>query len=240
MNKSSLDIIAFGAHPDDVELSMGGTIISLIERGFKVGVVDLTQGELSSRGNLDIRKKETEKASKILGISYRENLKMKDGSIEVKEEFIKKVVEVIRKFKPQLVFAPYFRDRHPDHENAAQLIKASVFYSGLKNFVVKNKSLQPHRPKKTFYYMQTYPFEPTFIYDISPYFELKMEAILAFSSQFYNPKSKEPETFISRPEFLNYLKARAEFFGFQIGKQYGEPFYCEEKIEFNFNTYLSE
>lgn len=240
MNKFSLDIIAFGAHPDDVELSMGGTIISLIERGFKVGVVDLTQGELSSRGNLEIRKKETEKASKILGINYRENLKMKDGNIEVKEESIKKVVEVIRKFKPQLVFAPYFRDRHPDHENAAQLIKASVFYSGLKNFVVKNKSLEPHRPKKTFYYMQTYPFEPTFIYDISPYFELKMEAVLAFSSQFYNPKSKEPETFISRPEFLNYLKARAEFFGFQIGKQYGEPFYCEEKIEFNFNTYLSK
>lgn len=240
MNKFSLDIIAFGAHPDDVELSMGGTIISLIERGFKVGVVDLTQGELSSRGNLEIRKKETEKASKILGINYRENLKMEDGNIEVKEESIKKVVEVIRKFKPQLVFAPYFRDRHPDHENAAQLIKASVFYSGLKNFVVKNKSLEPHRPKKTFYYMQTYPFEPTFIYDISPYFELKMEAVLAFSSQFYNPKSKEPETFISRPEFLNYLKARAEFFGFQIGKQYGEPFYCEEKIEFNFNTYLSK
>ncbi len=240
MNKFSLDIIAFGAHPDDVELSMGGTIISLIERGFKVGVVDLTQGELSSRGNLEIRKKETEKASKILGINFRENLKMKDGNIEVKEESIKKVVEVIRKFKPQLVFAPYFRDRHPDHENAAQLIKASVFYSGLKNFVVKNKSLEPHRPKKTFYYMQTYPFEPTFIYDISPYFELKMEAVLAFSSQFYNPKSKEPETFISRPEFLNYLKARAEFFGFQIGKQYGEPFYCEEKIEFNFNTYLSK
>jgi len=240
MNKFSLDIIAFGAHPDDVELSMGGTIISLIERGFKVGVVDLTQGELSSRGNLEIRKKETEKASKILGINYRENLKMKDGNIEVNEESIKKVVEVIRKFKPQLVFAPYFRDRHPDHENAAQLIKASVFYSGLKNFVVKNKSLEPHRPKKTFYYMQTYPFEPTFIYDISPYFELKMEAVLAFSSQFYNPKSKEPETFISRPEFLNYLKARAEFFGFQIGKQYGEPFYCEEKIEFNFNTYLSK
>lgn len=238
MKKFSLDIIAFGAHPDDVELSMGGTIISLIERGFKVGVVDLTQGELSSRGNLDIRKKETEKASKILGISYRENLKMKDGKIEVNEESIKKVVEVIRKFKPQLVFAPYFRDRHPDHENAAQLIKGSVFYSGLKNFVIKNKFLEPHRPKKIFYYMQTYPFEPTFIYDISPYFELKMEAVLAFSSQFYNPKSKEPETFISRPEFLNYLKARAEFFGFQIGKQYGEPFYCEEKIEFNFNTYL--
>jgi bacillithiol biosynthesis deacetylase BshB1 len=233
-----LDIIAFGAHPDDVELSMGGTIISLVEKGFKVGIVDLTQGELSSRGTIEIRKKETEKASKILGIHYRENLKMKDGQIEINLDSIKKVVEVIRKFKPKIVFAPYFIDRHPDHESAAQLIKEAVFYSGLKNFQIKSKSLLPYRPNKIFYFMQTYPFEPTFIYDISPYFEMKMEAVLAFSSQFYNPKSKEPETFISRPEFLNYLKARAEFYGFQIGKQYGEPFFCEEKIEYDFNPYL--
>lgn len=239
MSKEKLNIIAFGAHPDDVELSMGGTIISLIERGFKVGIVDLTRGELSSRGNLETRKKETEKASKIMGIHFRENLKMRDGKIEINEASIKKVVEIIRKFKPKIVFAPYFIDRHPDHEKAAQLIKESVFYSGLKNFLINKKSLEPYRPAKIFYYMQTYPFEPTFVYDISPYFELKMEAILAFSSQFYNPESKEPETFISRPEFLNYLKARAEFFGFQIGKQYGEPFYCEEKIEFDFNIYLS-
>lgn len=235
-----LDIIAFGAHPDDVELSMGGTIISFVEKGYKVGIVDLTQGELSSRGTLEIRKKETEKASKILGIHYRENLKIKDGNIVINLDSIRKVVEIIRKFRPQIVFAPYFIDRHPDHENAAQLIKEAVFYSGLKNFSTKSKSLKPYRPKKIFYFMQTYPFEPTFIYDISDYFDLKMEAILAFSSQFYNPKSKEPETFISRPEFLNYLKARAEFYGFQIGKQYGEPFFCEEKIEFDFNVYLKK
>lgn len=238
--KNMLDIIAFGAHPDDVELSMGGTIISFVEKGYKVGIVDLTQGELSSRGTLEIRKKETEKASKILGIHYRENLKIKDGNIVINLDSIRKVVEIIRKFRPQIVFAPYFIDRHPDHENAAQLIKEAVFYSGLKNFSTKSKSLKPYRPKKIFYFMQTYPFEPTFIYDISDYFDLKMEAILAFSSQFYNPNSKEPETFISRPEFLNYLKARAEFYGFQIGKQYGEPFFCEEKIEFDFNVYLKK
>lgn len=235
-----LDIVAFGAHPDDVELSMGGTIISLVEKGFKVGIVDLTQGELSSRGNVLTRKMETEKASKILGINFRENLKFKDGNLEIGINSIKKVVEIIRKLRPLIVFAPYFVDRHPDHEKAGQLIKEAVFYSGLKNFISKSKSLKPYRPKKIFYYMQTYPFEPSFIYDISPYFDLKMEAVLSFSSQFYSPKSKEPETFISRPEFLNYLKARAEFYGFQIGKQYGEPFYCEEKIEFDFGIYLNK
>lgn len=236
----NLDIIAFGAHPDDVELSMGGTIISLVEKGFRVGIVDLTEGELSSRGDLETRRKETEKASKILGIHYRENLKLKDGQIEINENSLKKVVEVIRKFKPKIVFAPYFIDRHPDHETSAQLIKEAVFLAGLRKFEIKQKSLEPYRPKKIFYFMQTYPFEPTFIYDISPYFDLKMEAILSFSSQFFNPKSKEPETFISRPEFLNYLKARAEFYGFQIGKQFGEPFYCEEKIEFDFKIYLND
>lgn len=240
MEHMKLDVMAFGAHPDDVELSMGGTIISLVEKGFKVGIVDLTQGELSSRGSLEIRKQETEKATKILGIHYRVNLKLKDGHIEINTDTIKRVVELIRKFRPQIVFAPYFIDRHPDHESSAQLIKEAVFYSGLRNFTIKSKSLQPYRPKKIFYFMQTYPFEPTFIYDISPYFDLKMEAILAFSSQFYNPKSKEPETFISSPEFLNYLKARAEFYGFQIGKKYGEPFFCEEKIEFDFGTYLKK
>ncbi len=233
-----MDIIAFGAHPDDVELSMGGTIVSLIEKGYRVGIVDLTRGELSSRGDLEIRKKETEKASKILGIHYRTNLKLKDGAIEINTNSLQKVVEIIRKFQPKIIFAPYFVDRHPDHENAAQLIKESVFFSGLKKFTTFQKSLSPYRPKKIFYYMQTYPFEPTFIYDISPYFEIKMEAILAYQSQFYNPSIKEPETFISRPEFLNYLKSRAEFFGFQIGKQFGEPFYCEEKIEFDFGVYL--
>ncbi len=237
MKDRRIDIIAFGAHPDDVELSCGGTLISLVEKGYKVGIVDLTQGELSTRGNLKKRKEETENATKILGVHWRENLKFKDGNIKVEEKSIKKVVEVLRKYKPKIVFAPYFNDRHPDHKNAALLIKESSFFSGLVNFKIE-KDYAPYRPKKIFYYMQSYPFEPSFICDISQYFELKMEAVLAYSSQFYNPNSKEPETFISRPEFLNYLKARAEFYGFQIGKQYGEPFYSEEKIEFDFSPYL--
>lgn len=238
MKEEILDILAFGAHPDDVELSMGGTIISLVQRGFKVGIIDLTRGELSSRGNLSTRKKETDKASEILGIHLRNNLKLKDGNIEINPNTLSLVIESIRKFKPQIVFAPYFKDRHPDHEAAAQLIKQSIFYSGLRKYKTR-RSLEPYRPKKVFYFMQTYPFEPTFIYDISPYFEQKMKAVLAYSSQFYNPNNSGPETFISTPEFLNYLKARSEYYGFLIGKQYGEPFYCEEKIEFDFSTYLT-
>lgn len=237
MKDKKLDVIAFGAHPDDVELSCGGTIISLVEKGFKVGIVDLTQGELSSRGNFKTRKEETAKATKILGIHYRENLRLKDGDIRIDDKSIKKIVEVIRKHKPKIIFAPYFNDRHPDHIQTAKLIKTAVFKSGLFNLKLE-KNYSPYRPKKVFHYMLMYTFEPTFIYDISQYFDLKMEAILAYSSQFYNHHSKEPETFISRPEFLNYLKARAEFYGFQIGKLYGEPFYCEEKIEFDFSKYL--
>lgn len=236
---TKLDVIAFGAHPDDVELSMGGTIISLVERGFKVGIVDLTQGELGSRGNKIKRKEESEKASKILGIDLRLNLKLKDGGIKSDELSIQKVADVIRKFQPQIIFAPHFKDRHPDHESAADLIKQAFFFSGLRNYSKGKSIYKSYRPKKLFYYMQSYPFEPTFIYDISNYFELKMEAVLVYTSQFYNPNSEEPETFISRPEFLNYLKARAEFYGFQIGKSYGEPFYCEEKIEYDFGEHLT-
>lgn len=234
-----LDVIAFGAHPDDVELSMGGTIVSLVERGLKVGIVDLSQGELGTRGSKEKRIKESVNAANILGIKTRICLKLKDGAIKTDELSLEKAVDAIRTYKPKIIFAPYFKDRHPDHESAAQLIKRAFFFSGLKNFQIDKKTLQPYRPKKLFYYMQSYTFEPTFIYDISNYFEMKMEAINAYSSQFYNPKNDEPETFISRPEFMNYLKARAEFYGFQIGKSYGEPFYCEEKIEHDFREYLA-
>jgi bacillithiol biosynthesis deacetylase BshB1 len=233
-----LDVIAFGAHPDDIELSMGGTIVSLVERGLKVGIVDLSQGELGTRGDKDKRMKEALEASKVLGIKSRICLKLKDGAINSNELAIKKVVDVIRSYQPKIIFAPYFRDRHPDHEAAALLVKKAFFFSGLKNYQTGKKSMHPYRPKKLFYYMQSYTFEPTFIYDISNYFEEKIAAINSYTSQFYNPQSDEPETFISRPEFVSYLKARAEFYGFQIGKSYGEPFYCEEKIEFDFGKYL--
>ena len=230
-----LDILIFAAHPDDAELSMGGTIAKLINGGLKVGIVDLTKGELGTRGSAEIRMKEAQKASEILKINHRENLGFKDGSIKVKEEYLIKVISKIRKYQPEIVFAPYFNDRHPDHVGCGFLIKEAMFFSGLPKIVTEdNEQIQsPYRPKKLFYYMQTYETKPSFIIDISDTVKLKMEAIKAYESQFHNPNSSEPETFISQPNFLKYIEARAKVYGFKIGKDYGEPFFCEEEIEYD-------
>ena len=235
-----LDVLIFAAHPDDAELSMGGTIAQFTSIGLKVGVVDLTKGEMSTRGNLKIRAMETAAASKILKLKMRENLDFKDGSISSTESSLKKMVTQIRKYKPKIVFAPYFNDRHPDHIDASSLVKRAVFKSGLEKFTTTNsgKSQSPFRPQKIFYYMQTYLFLPSVIIDISEHFENKMKAVLAFKSQFHNPALKKEDTFISRPGFLEYVEARAKFYGFQIGKRYGEPFYCEEAIEYDFSNLL--
>lgn len=231
----NLDVLIFAAHPDDAELSMGGTIAKLINSGLKVGIVDLTQGELGTRGSAETRLKEAQKASEILNISHRENLSFKDGFINVQEKYLIKIVSRIRKYQPIIVFAPYFNDRHPDHIGCGLLIKEAMFFSGLPKIVTEdNEKIQsPYRPKKLFYYMQTYEFKPTFIIDISDTFEIKMEAIKAYETQFHKPNSVEPETFISQPNFLKYIEARAKVFGFKIGKDYGEPFFCEEEIEFD-------
>jgi len=235
-----LDILVFAAHPDDAELSMGGTIAKFTSQGLKVGVADLTKAELSTRGNVITRAKETAAASKILKLKIRENLGIKDGNISSSPENVKKVVTIIRKYKPTIVFAPYFNDRHPDHIDASHLIKRAVFSAGLEKFktIIAGKSQIQYRPKKIFYYMQTYLFHPTFIVDISEYFEQKMKSVNEFKSQFHNPSFKKEDTFISKPEFLDYVKARAEFYGFQLRKKYGEPFYCEENIEYDFQDLL--
>jgi bacillithiol biosynthesis deacetylase BshB1 len=236
----NLDVLVFAAHPDDAELSMGGTIARFTANGFKVGVVDLTRAELSTRGDVKIRAKETAEASKILKLKIRENLGFEDGNISISQNSVKKVAELIRKYKPSIVFAPYFNDRHPDHIDVSKLIKRAVFSSGLEKLktTLSGKSQLPYRPKKLFYYMQTYVFEPSFIIDISEYFHIKMKSVHAFQSQFHNPVVKKEDTFISKPEFLDYVKARAEFYGFQIRKKYGEPFYCEENIEYDFLNLL--
>jgi bacillithiol biosynthesis deacetylase BshB1 len=235
-----LDILVFAAHPDDAELSMGGTIAKFTSQGLKVGVADLTKAELSTRGNVITRAKETAAASKILKLKIRENLGIKDGNISSSPENVKKVVTLIRKYKPTIVFAPYFNDRHPDHIDASHLIKRAVFSAGLEKFktIIAGKSQLQYRPKKIFYYMQTYLFQPTFIVDISEYFGQKMKSVNEFKSQFHNSSFKKEDTFISKPEFLDYVKARAEFYGFQLRKKYGEPFYCEENIEYNFQDLL--
>lgn len=232
-----LDALVFAAHPDDAELSMGGTIAKLTNSKFKIGIVDLTRGELGTRGNENIRQKEAAKADKILNVSERINLQIPDGNISRSKENLIKIISQIRRFQPKIVFAPYFNDRHPDHHDTSVLVKEAVFSAGLvklKTFA-GNKIQQAYRPHKLFYYMQTYTFEPTFIVDISKFYVQKMKAIKAFKTQFYNPKSDEPETFISRPIFLDYLTSRAQFYGFQIGKPYGEPFFCEEKIQYDFS-----
>jgi N-acetylglucosamine malate deacetylase 1 len=236
----NLDVLVFAAHPDDAELSMGGTIARFTSQGFKVGVVDLTKAELSTRGNVITRAKETAAASKVLKLKVRENLGIKDGGILSSQDNLKRVVTLIRKYKPSLVFAPYFNDRHPDHIDASILIKRAVFSSGLEKFktTISGKLQIHYRPKKIFYYMQTYIFDPSFIVDISEHFQTKMRSVNEFKSQFHNPAAKKVETFISKPEFLDYVKARAEFYGFQIRKKYGEPFYCEENIEYNFSDLL--
>jgi len=235
-----LDVLIFAAHPDDAELSMGGTIARFSAEGLKVGIVDLTKGEMSTRGNTKIRAKESAEATKILKLKVRENLGLKDGNISLSDTALKKVVRIIREYKPSIVFAPFLNDRHPDHIDSGSLIKRAVFKSGLKKFntVDDGKSQHHYRPAKIFYYMQTYLFNPSFIVDITNYFNTKMNAVKAFKSQFHNSELKEEDTFISRPEFLDYVEARAKFYGFQIGKKYGEPFYCEEAINYDLSDLL--
>ena len=230
----NLDVLVFAAHPDDAELSMGGTIAKLTSQNFKVGLIDLTRGELGTRGRTDIRQKEAFQAALNLKIAVRENLNIPDGNIERNQQNLVKVIMAIRKYRPKIIFAPFFNDRHPDHVDASALVKQAMFSTGLMKIKTFDKEVaqQAYRPNRLFYYMQTYTFEPSFIVDVSSCFEIKMKAVNSYSSQFFNPKSTEPETFISKPGFIQYIESRAQFYGFQIGKQYGEPFFCEEKIEF--------
>lgn len=235
-----LDVLVFAAHPDDAELSMGGTIARFTSNGLKVGVIDLTKAELSTRGDVVTRAKETKDATKILKLKVRENLGVRDGEINLSQKLLKKVIIKIRTYNPSIVFAPYFNDRHPDHMDVSNLVKRAVFSSGLEKFKTTSsgKNQKAFRPKKIFYYMQTYLFVPSFIVDISDYFQLKMKSVNAFESQFHNPAVKKEDTFISKPGFLDYVEARAKFYGFQIRKRYGEPFYCEEDIEYDFTDLI--
>ncbi|MBI1938489.1 MAG: bacillithiol biosynthesis deacetylase BshB1 [Ignavibacteriales bacterium] len=236
----NLDVLVFAAHPDDAELSMGGTIAKLSNNGFKVGIIDLTKGELGTRGSAETRRDEANKASAILKVHHRENLGLRDGSIKFNEDYLKKIILCIRKYQPKIIFAPYFNDRHPDHIGASQLVKEAMFFSGLPKIVTEenNKIQIPYRPQKLFYYMQTYEFKPSFVVDISETFETKMKAVRAYETQFHNPENTEPETFISKPIFLKYLEARAQVFGFKIGKDYGEPFFSEEEIELDIVSFI--
>ncbi len=227
-----LDALFIATHPDDIEITSAGTAIKMIKEGRKVGIVDLTLGELSTRGNLKSRKKETENASKAMGIHFRKNLKMNDGNIENTKANREKLISVIRETRPTVIFAPYVSDRHTDHVNASHFIRESAFLSGLTK--IKTGKLKAFRPQRVFYYRHAYDFPITFIVDISDTFKQKMKAIECYSTQFYKPNNvsaDEPETYISSQLFRKDLEARARFFGFKIGAEFGEPFYCYESIK---------
>jgi bacillithiol biosynthesis deacetylase BshB1 len=237
-----MDILVFAAHPDDAEIGMAGTIAKLAHSGYNVGIIDLTAGEMGTRGNASLRIKEAAKAAKIMGVKTRENLSLPDGNVKLNDAFTKKIVVKIRQYQPKIIFVNYFNDRHPDHNGAALNVKEAFFYSGIQKYVTKFKSKTQniYRPKKLFYFMNAYEFKPSFIFDISETFEIKQNALAAYGSQFYNPKNKsdEPETFISQPAFIKMIEARARVYGFNIGKEYGEPFFCEEEIELDLKHIL--
>ncbi len=221
-----LDILAFAAHPDDVELAASGTVLHHIAIGKKVGIVDLTKGELGTRGSAEIREQEAALSSKILGISARENLDLGDGFFEINESNLLKVVSMIRKYRPKVVLCNALHDRHPDHGRGGDLVARATFLSGLPKVVTMNngQKQEAFRPLTVLRYIQDNWIQPDVVVDITPYFETKMKSILAFSTQFYNPNSTEPQTAISTPDFLEYIKGRAIQFGRVINTTYGEGF----------------
>ena len=227
-----LDILAIAAHPDDIELSCSGTLIAHKTLGYKTGILDLTEGEMSTRGTPEIRQKESAEASEIMGISMRENLGLSDAKFDLSYENQLRMIRVLRKYRPEIILANAPYDRHPDHVRAAQLMEEAVFKSGLIKIETEDngESQLPWRPQKVYHYIQSVSLEPDFICDISAHMEQKMAAIRVFKSQFFDPKSNEPDTYISNPDFLKLIEARSREWGHRIGVSYGEGFVQRQSL----------
>ena len=221
-----IDILAIGIHPDDVELSCSGTIAKHIALGKKVGILDLTQGELGTRGNAELRTKEANEAAIILGVSFRTQLNLKDCFFENNEENQKKIIEIIRKHQPEIILCNAISDRHPDHGRASKLVSDSSFYSGLIKIETHSddKIQQAWRPKAVYHYIQDQYIHPDFVIDISDFIDIKHKAIMAYSSQFYNPSSNEPETPISSKYFIETVNSKMSILGRDIGVKFAEGF----------------
>lgn len=223
-----LDILVISAHPDDAELGCAGSILRHISLGYTVGIVDLTRGELGTRGTPQIRDQEAADSAKILGVSVRENLNLRDGFFSNTEADQLKVIQAIRHYQPEMIWTNAVFDRHPDHARGADLVSTSSFLAGLQKIETKRDgvSQQPWRPKAMYHIIQSQYLKPDVIVDISEFWDKKMEAIRAFKTQFYDPTSSstEPETYISNPGFMKLLESRAHEFGHAIGVKYGEGF----------------
>ena len=214
-----LDILAFAPHPDDVELGCGGSLILATDQGWNVAVADLTDGEMSSRGTPELRQQEIQRASALLGLSARYAIGLPDSAIGTSQEHREPVIDLIRQTRPRIVLAPYWEDRHPDHVRASHLVREASFFAG----VGKVGEGEPYRPRWLYYYLLHTPFTPTFIMNVSSVWQRRMEAVRAYGSQFLSA-DREPETALSRPNFLRSLEGRAMGFGWMIQAAYGEPF----------------
>ena len=236
-----VDILAFGAHPDDVELSAGGTLIKQIKNGSTVGIVDLTMGEMGTRGTTEIRALEAEQAMKIIGANFRENLKMSDSFVDLSKESIYKVVKAIRTHQPKIILCNAVKDRHPEHGVASKLVSKACFISGLRKYEssLDGETQKPHVPQNVYHYIQDQWIDPDFIVDISEEIDQKIKAVKAFESQFYDSKSKEPTTPISSKDFMDSIFSKANLMGRSIGKRFGEGFTTERPTGTNnlFNLY---
>jgi bacillithiol biosynthesis deacetylase BshB1 len=236
-----LDILAFGVHPDDVELGCAGTIMAAIDQGKKVGIVDLTRGELGTRGTPTTRTQEAAAAAKIMGVDVRENLDMADGFFANDEAHQRKIIALIRKYQPDVILANAPEDRHPDHGRSAKLVSDAAFLSGLRKIETIHEGVTQNawRPAYTFHYIQDRFIQPSFVIDITAYMERKMEAVLAYGTQFTGADTSEPQTYISSPQFLETVKARALMLGKRIGVGYAEGYITEKIIGFsNFDAII--
>jgi len=225
-----VDLIAFGTHPDDVELFCGGTLVKQAKLGRKTAVVDLTRGELSTRGTVELREAESGKAAQILNLAFRLNVAIPDGGIENSPENRLSLIKILRSHRPGIVFIPYWSDRHPDHVHASELLRDAVFYSGLAKIETGQEAF---RPEYVLYYFHHEVSDPSFVVDISDEFEQKVQAIRAYDSQFYQSESNEPDTYISSKAFMDSIEVRAKYFGFKIGVGYGEPFLVKGPLKIN-------
>ena len=227
-----LDILAFGAHPDDVELGCGATIAKEVSLGKKVGIVDLTRGELGSRGSADLRDQEAAAAAKILGISVRENLRFADGFFINDKTHQLEIIKMIRKYQPEIVLCNAVDDRHIDHPKGSNLVSDACFLSGLIKIETELEGQQQEkwRPKQVYHYMQWKNSTPDFVVNVSDFMEVKIKAVMAYGSQFYNPKSKEPETPISSENFTDSVQYRAKDLGRLIGVEFAEGFTAERYV----------
>lgn len=229
-----LDILVFGAHPDDAELGAGATIAKEVAAGKRVGIVDLTRGELGTRGSAELRDKEAATAAKILGLSIRENLEFADGFLVNDKWHQLKIIQLIRKYRPEIVLCNAIEDRHIDHAKGSSLVSDACFLSGLIKIDTKldgqDKWQEPWRPKNVYHYIQWKDLRPDFVVDVSGFIEKKTEAILAYSSQFYDPNSNEPDTPISSKNFIDSINYRARDLGRLVGVEYAEGFTAERYV----------